>query len=103
MCIIGLTIKNKFSILLTNELLNELNGSKYFSKVDLRLGYYQARIYVEDIEKTTFRIHHRYYEFKVIPFNLTNTLTTFQALMNSVLKILFGEICVNVFRKHLDI
>jgi hypothetical protein len=60
MWIIGLTIKNKFSIPLTNELLNELNGSNYFSKLDLRLGYYQVRIYAEDIEKTTFRIHHRY-------------------------------------------
>lgn len=79
-------------------MLNELNGSKYFSKLDLRLGYYQVRIYAEDIEKTTFKILYRYYEFKVIPFNLTNTSTTFQALMNSVLKTLFGEIYVNVFR-----
>jgi hypothetical protein len=40
----------------------------------------------EDIEKTAFKTHHGHYEFRVIPFGLTNASTTFQALMNSILE-----------------
>ena len=48
------TIKNKFSISLINDLLNELQGSKLFSKLDLRSGYHQVCINEEDMEKNVF-------------------------------------------------
>lgn len=82
----NLAIKNKFSIPLVNELMDELNESKFFSELDLQSGYHQVRMRKEDIAKTAFQTHQRYFEFKVMPFSLTNAHVIFQALMNSILE-----------------
>ena len=79
------TVKNKYLLPRIEDLFNQLKGaSVFFSKIDLRSGYYQLQVKEVDVPKTTFRTRYGHYEFLVMPFGLTNAPAAFMDPMNRV-------------------
>ncbi|GJS81865.1 putative reverse transcriptase domain-containing protein [Tanacetum coccineum] len=64
-----LTIKNRYPLPRIDDLFDQLQGSQFFSKIDLRSGYHQLRVHEDDILKTAFRTRYRHFKFIVIPFD----------------------------------
>ncbi|GKE09773.1 putative reverse transcriptase domain-containing protein [Tanacetum coccineum] len=81
-----LTVNNRYSLPRIDDLFDQLQGSRVYSKIDMRSGYHQLRVREEYIPKTTFRTRYGHYEFQVMPFGLTIAPMVFMDLMNRVCK-----------------
>jgi hypothetical protein len=77
-------IKNRYPLSRIDNLLDQLQGARMFSKIYLRSGYHQVRVKEEDIPKTAFRTRYGHYEFLIMSFGLTNGLAVFMEMMNRV-------------------
>ncbi|KAF5817538.1 putative nucleotidyltransferase, Ribonuclease H [Helianthus annuus] len=80
------TVKNRYPLPRIDDLFDQLQGSRYYSKIELRSAYHQLRVRDEDVSKTAFRTCYGHYEFLVMPFGLTNVPAVFMDLMNRVCK-----------------
>lgn len=85
-----------WSILMIEEIFDELGGAEYFSTFDLFTGYWQVLMCECCRKKTTFLTRYGTYEFFVMPFGLMNAPATVQRMMDEVLKRLY------FFRVYLD-
>ncbi len=92
----SITVRDTYPIPDMEELIDRLRGARFFSKLDLRSGYHQVRIAEEDVFKTAFTTRWGNYEWRVLPFGLTNAPATFQRIMNDAFRDLLDK-CVIVY------
>ena len=86
------TVKNSYPLPRIDDIFDQLRGSKYFTKIDLKSGYHQIRLSDKSVPLTAFRTRYGHFEFTVLPFGLTNAPATFMTLMNNI----FAE-CLDKF------
>lgn len=107
-----ITVKDRFPLPTIDELLDDLGNSSWFSKMDLAQGFHQIHMVEHDVPKTAFRTHQGHYEYVVMPFDLCNAPSTFQATMNKLFRpfirkfvlIFYDDILVYIrdFQAHLE-
>ncbi|UYV80142.1 K02A2.6-like, partial [Cordylochernes scorpioides] len=90
----SITVKDVYPIPRIDDVMDTLQGSRYFTAIDLRSGYWQVEIEEQDKKKTAFTTSHGLYEFNVMPFGLCNAPATFERIMDNVLKNIKWKFCL---------
>jgi len=93
----AVTVKNKYPLPLISELITQLRGAKYFTKLDVRWGFNNVRMKSGDEWKAAFRTNRGLFEPLVMFFGLTNSPATFQTMMNDIFRDLIMEGVVVVY------
>ena len=94
----SLSRKDIYPLPRINETLNTIGGAEWFCTMDLHSQYWQVNMEEADKPKTAFRTRKGLFQFKVMPFGMSNSPSTFQRLMDKVLRGLQWEKCL----KYLD-
>jgi hypothetical protein len=90
----AITKKNCYPLPLIDETLACLAKAKIFTKLDICQAFYCIYILPESEKLTAFRICYNLFQYKVLPFGLTNSLATFQGYINDILRDLLDVICI---------
>jgi hypothetical protein len=81
-----LTVKDRYLLPHIEDILNSMHGSCWFIKLDMGAGYHQIRIATADRQITAFTTKFGFYEWRVLPFGLSNTPSQFLRMMNGILE-----------------
>jgi len=87
----SMTVKNKYPLPLISKLISQLRGAKYFTKLDVHWGFNNIHIKPRDEWKAAFQTNQGLFESLVIFFEITNSLATFQTMMNDIFRDLIAE------------
>jgi len=87
----SMTVKNKYPLPLISELILQLRGARYFTKLDVHWGFNNVCIKLRDEWKAAFRTNQGLCEPLVMFFGMTNSLATFQTMMNDIFQDLIAE------------
>ena len=79
------TVKDSYPLPRIDDTLDALLGSRWFSTLDLKSGYYQVKMAEADKEKTAFSFGRGLWQFKFLPMGLCNSAATFERLMERIL------------------
>jgi len=93
----SMTVKNKYPLPLISELMSQLHGARYFTKLDVHWGFNNVRIKPGDEWKAAFQTNRGLFEPLVMFFGMTNSLATFQTMMNDIFRNLIAEGIVVVY------
>jgi len=93
----AMTIKNRYPLPLISELVSQLRGAKYFTKLDVWWGFNNVRIKPGDEWKAAFRTNRGLFEPLVMFFGITNSPATFQTMMNDIFRTLIAEGIIVVY------
>ena len=88
------TVKDAYPLPRVDDCLDSLAGSKWFSSMDLNSGFWQIGMSPDDKEKTAFITSLGLYQFTVMPFGLANSPSTFERLMENILRGLQWQECL---------
>ena len=94
----AITVKNKYPLPLISELINKLQGAKYFTKLDVHWGFNNVHMKEGDEWKAAFQTNRRLYEPLVMFFRLTNSPGIFQTMMDGIFEKLITEGVVVVYQ-----
>ena len=89
----ALTKKNRYPLPLIDETLARLSKARIFTKLDIRQAFHRIRISPESEELTAFRTRYGLFQYRVLPFGLTNGPATFQSYINDALRDLLDVTC----------
>lgn len=78
-----ITKRNNAPLPRSDEMFDKLGGARIFSELDLKTGFHQIRVKLEEIEKTAFNTNYGQYQYLLMPMGLCNAPATFQSLMTS--------------------